>query len=108
MPPAVAALLATLAALLRTLARAWPARVSTADASPGWSAISPAPAERASSSVPGSRSRSPPGSGGDLGCGDRGGNGKIARYREVPTSPIRRGMLFRCAPIIGVAIAGRF
>ena len=60
MPPAVAALLATLAAVLRTLARAWPARVSTADASPAWPAISPAPATPRSSSAPGSRSRSPP------------------------------------------------
>ena len=95
MPPAVAALLATLGALLGALAHAWPARASTADALPAWPALSPAPAARRSSSAPGLRSRSPPGCGGDLGCGDRGETGKIARHREVPSAIKRRAMLFR-------------
>ena len=90
MPPAMAALLATLAAVLRTLARtlahAWPANTSTADASPAWPALRPARASATprSSSAPGSRSRSRPGCRGVLGCGDRGENGKIARHRGVP------------------------
>lgn len=60
-PAAVAAVLATLGALLGALAHAWAARASTADASPAWSAISPAPAERASSSVPAARRPEPEG-----------------------------------------------
>ena len=78
MPPAVAALLATLAALLGALAHAWPARASTADASPAWPALSPAPAAPRNSSAPGLRSRSPPTYGGDLARGYRGGNGNLA------------------------------
>ena len=70
MPPhalaAVVALLATLAALLGALAHAWPARASTADASPAWPALrlARASATPRSSSAPGLRSRSPPGCGG--------------------------------------------